>query len=296
MRSKEYFINIDQYRSRLLADIIDYVALGPQDYISNCVLLDSRAECMLDFFDKNIVLCEISTDLMDRVSSFPLVQLFEMLKGREKDEGYLHIMTFIYIYLFPFVSRIPLYYAQSELTSFLCLVSHSGKDQFIPGISIDSRGIATTLDIGYHPAYNLTFHNSDVFLLYILGPEITHTNPERITTFLEQLQQVYWTHRGPFLIESHLLGKLIFEKEIWRLDVSDYDSNHRETRAAVTTFLLLGYIIFFLPLCGQSPALVQYCQQRTFLTQPVISFFPNRTTLLLQAMESYLQRFERDYH
>ena len=159
-----------------------------------------------------------------------------------------------------------------------------------------------------------------MLLLYILGSEITHTNPERITTFLqdpsrsggyalgpdnytkatlcfiEQLQQVYWTHRGPFLIESHLSGKLIFEKEIWRLDVSDYDSNHRETRAAVITFLLLGYIIFFLPLCGQSPALVQYCQQRTFLTQPVISFFPNRTTLLLQAMESYLQRFERDYH
>ena len=105
MRSKEYFINIDKYRSRLLADVIDYVAPAPQDDSSNCVLLDSRAECILDFFDQNIALCEISTELIDRVSSFPLVQLFEMLKVREKDEGCLHIMTFIYVYLFPFVSR-----------------------------------------------------------------------------------------------------------------------------------------------------------------------------------------------
>jgi len=87
MRSKEYFINIDTYRTELLAKILSYVTSGEISlaYTVSCLLtenildydiMDRRVSSIRSFFRHNFRRCKSSPELIERASSFPLFQVF----------------------------------------------------------------------------------------------------------------------------------------------------------------------------------------------------------------------------
>ena len=217
--------------------------------------------------------------------------------------------------------HMPSYHSDNNLTSLLCLICHSGKAMFIPGI-IDNISKNTWImgNHYYHPSWD-TILEGDILLLhwltlkgfessrdpyrhfvtrflqdpsrsgrYAVGPD-TYANATLF--FVQQLALLDWKELNPTLDENYLSYQLVFQDDIWRLDLSNHNPREGGITASVTPFLLLGYIIFFLPYCGKSQALVKHCQQQTFLNQHLISFFPRCTATVRQAVGAYLRRVER---
>jgi len=104
---------------------------------------------------------------------------------------------------------------------------------------------------------------------------------------MKQSLDNFSTDKQPASDENDLIIQIFFHKDIWAIDLSKKDS---QIRAFVQTFLMLGYIIYFLPRSGMSLALVRACQKPTFLTELVASFFPTRTARLRWEMKNYLER------
>jgi len=112
---------------------------------------------------------------------------------------------------------------------------------------------------------------------YAIGP---HAYTKATSFFMKELSKLY----PPFgEEESVFAGKITFHDNIWTL-------NTFGVAIDVDIFLILGYIIFFLPQCSKSKRLVKHCKQQSFLTQGLIKSFPERTALVRQAMQDYLER------
>ncbi|KAF4617825.1 hypothetical protein D9613_006345 [Agrocybe pediades] len=78
-------------------------------------------------------------------------------------------------------------------------------------------------------------------------------------------------------------GEWQFEFEVWGPKLNDDEGMH---------FLLLGYIIFLLPRCGRSDALVAACEEHrtSYVNQPPDGPFPIRRRLLHKEIDNYLSR------
>jgi len=89
--------------------------------------------------------------------------------------------------------------------------------------------------------------------------------------------------------ENYMARKPFLHEGMWVLEFKESFTTWIEDKYA-SLFLILGYILFFLPLSGESALLVQHCREQTFLTEQVINFLPTRTALVRKAMEEYLKR------
>ena len=223
----------------------------------------------------------------------------------------------------------PFYYNNKQLTALLCLAYHIGQVQYVPALSyndyqgthlvdtelkelLDQSGCdvlqvkltktqASAVGTDKDPYRQLLIsflQNPDRSGSYARGPatyiqatlffmeRISPLNPvsasEEPTSNGEESEE--YTSEG----ESYMSSKVTFHDNIWVL----YEPCHDEQD--VTTFLSLGYIFFFLPRSGKSQALLEHCQTQVFLTHYVIHGFPERTALVRQAMQEYLNRFGRE--
>jgi len=215
----------------------------------------------------------------------------------------------------------PWYHDHNELTAFLCLTYHSGQVKFVPGIIFneESRTICIPSDDllesltgkRYSP---LLLENIDLskfgtdedtyrqcvlsFLQdpgrsgkYAIGPD---TYTKATSFFMKEISKQDWPLEDTFdQLESYLSGNVTFHDNIWTLNAST-TYNHFGCKV-MTTFLYLGYIIFFLPNCAKSETLLGHCQQQSFLTQKMIKLFPERTSVARQAMQDYLGRVGTEF-
>lgn len=218
-----------------------------------------------------------------------------------------------------FLSKMPSYYRNSNLTALLCLVYHAGQDSlipcFYPSLFCDNRITnpeADTLmlqrirleDIGTHDDQ---YRQCVIRFLqdrarsrrYAIGVD---AYTKAALSFIEKLASrpcTAWRNNSDLHEEQCFFDQLILENGIWRFSphpdgpaecghpaIVKYDS------PAVLCFVYLGYLLFFLPRSGESSLLIQHCRQQAFLSARMVTSLPTRTALVREAMRVYLERVE----
>jgi len=228
----------------------------------------------------------------------------------------------------------PRHHDYNNFIASICLTYHLGQVKYVPGI-IESEGPSTIritssflLDssegIGQSPLgleqIDLRKIGTDEdryrqcllgFLQdprrsgkYALGP---HTYTKVTSLFMKKLSYWYEELEGLRTFgerESVFSGKITSHDNIWILNDSrvaiDMHSHvafdiYSSVDIDMEVFLLLGYIIFFLPKCSKSKRLLEHSKQQSFLSQYVIESCPERTALVRQAMQDYLERVGSEF-
>ena len=119
-RSKEYYIDINFYRPKHIANILHYLTiceLLPSRYFlfSNFAIADNKnnqSESIRDFWMKHILLCQNTPELIQRACVFPLAEVAEPLKGHGCDMGVDILFGF-----FAFLRRMVTFCPSCEQTS-----------------------------------------------------------------------------------------------------------------------------------------------------------------------------------
>jgi len=200
-----------------------------------------------------------------------------------------------------FLSKMPLCYNSNYVIAMLCLVCHAGKEMHVPCCG-SKLAPATIMEFDFRHVHLLGIYHIDFGLIGTDGDQYRQClmrflqDSERsgkfavgadaytaaAIFFIGQLELIDWTNEeGPF-DENRLLDQLIHANGMWRFE-------HREASPFEVAFLCLGYLIFFLPRAGISVELLQYCQQKAFLTKTLTMLFPKRTTLLRRVINDYLE-------
>jgi len=215
------------------------------------------------------------------------------------------------------MSQMAYYYGDGSLTALLCLVCHAGDENLVPGFrywgsitdttitdnwdsSFETTPLRDTLLLRYINLNELAVHNDayrQCVIRFLRDPNRSgefairpDTYTKAVLHFIQQVKDrlLSWT---PF-DEDRISSLLHYEQSAWILDLSRSQDKSPEFRMATGIFLLLGYLISFLPHSGGCPSLLRECQEPTFLTDDLASHFPERTSLARQAMEKYLGRFK----
>jgi len=103
MRSKDFYISLDAYRTKHMIAILKYITpqLGESD-APNLSPVCSRYADIQYFCETNFPICEISAELVHQAFSFPLDQLFNIL--RKAEIAYANT-DFLYFIFLPFIQR-----------------------------------------------------------------------------------------------------------------------------------------------------------------------------------------------
>jgi len=210
------------------------------------------------------------------------------------------------------------YYDCDNFIASICLTYHLGHVEYVPGC-IESEGSSTTdilINSVFEPSTDMAYipllldeidlskigtdkdryrqcllgflQDPDRSGKYAIGP---HTYTKATSFFMEKLSRWYPESKGWWTLdekESVFSAKITFHDNIWTLNKSGVAID-------VETFLFLGYIIFFLPKCSKSPELLEHCKQQSFLTQDLITSYPERTALVRRAMQDYLERVGTEF-
>jgi len=216
----------------------------------------------------------------------------------------------------------PRCYDYDDLIAYICLIYHSGQVEYVPGIICNDPFI--TISIFGPPPFHLSIGqrydplllgnldlskigtDEDIYRQYVIiflqdparsgkytiGPE---TYTKATCFFLDKIAELY-RKLETYIIrkaESDLSGNLTVHNDTWVLDISML-TDLRDCGAA-DIFLCLGYIIFFLPRCGKSKRLFELCQQQSFFILGMRALFPERSGLVLQAMQDYKEQVGTEF-
>lgn len=227
------------------------------------------------------------------------------------------------------MSNMEHYSTYRRLTLILCLGVHAGSSPLVPLVSTAALGLSTWYYGICYIAFEQNKSCEDVLSLtaarpnmpdaylqvfrdfmqdptrsgrYCIGPEAY----ERATLFCMQILAYNQRHSTPDVSYIDGDGTPVRSRgNVLKAGncslcncIARTESGQWKTKGGPIywdideSHFLVGYIIYFLPLCGRSKALIQRCQHPDTFLDAIKYICPNRHELAYQRSQEYLQRMQ----